>query len=946
MKNRLLKIFIGFLVILLLSFQGNIQAAFSQETRYQQGVEAFKAKNYGSSELIFRKISEESGEYKDKAWYYLALSIFYQGNYDGAIFEFNRFLLVCTEPELAVNSRYWIAEAYYAKNNQIRAIEEYKRFITVAKNNQYVVPAHDRIGEIYFQQERYDEAIIEWLESIQRSPQKFQDSRRVLRLGEAYFYNNDYEKSLDILAPLIVAVDDEKLKGKAALIIGQIYINQQKYNDAIKILKQVNETLLTENPYHDAQYFRAIAEISLGDKLNAKNHLESFLLFAANSQWYYHAKYELGKLYLDSGKDAEGLKLLEEVRSSTDMMILRSKASLVLSQIYLKKDPAMAIPYLEDSLSLTSPEEQKKVLILLSSVYLDVGRYDDASRLLTFIQEKYPFAEESDYIYFLNARVQLGKNEIQNAIADFSKVEEVNPFSQYINESNYYLSKAYFLNKEYTESIKFANKYLKGSNVQNKSEINFILAKSYIKTGELKKAESMAALLMKSYSKGDKFIIDFSQFIQEAAAAGLNVEKYNNFILNNYPDSAEASAILKKKGNDLYTSGKFKEAINIYNKYLAIKPTDYDVIYNVILSVYNTKFYYDTIDLINKNSPYITDDEKRDNLKLLLGRSYYYIGNYKDSYQTLYKNDLTEYSKQDLLIVLVCALDIDDINSAKTIIDLLQSDKDIYATALYRFGQYYLLKNDYETAKNYFSSIIVEAPANELVDFARVEIASIFIEKERYNDAILILEPVNNKGIINRRNNLLIYTLLKKGDTAKGFDLAQKNLNSFGGHPSGEMTLQELLIIYSEKGDAVNFSKYEKILRKNYHGNDNFILYLQGKQYFEKGQYNNSINTFSKIILNNNKYTAIAYFYLATLNQFVLKKNDVAIKYYKSSLEPNENSLDQLSKDQSQINLAILSYEAGDVSTAKNILTVYTENNTNIKYKRIAENLLDYYNLK
>lgn len=47
------------------------------QSLYEQGAEAFKSGNYGSSELLFRKIIEQddSSEYRERAWYYLALSI-------------------------------------------------------------------------------------------------------------------------------------------------------------------------------------------------------------------------------------------------------------------------------------------------------------------------------------------------------------------------------------------------------------------------------------------------------------------------------------------------------------------------------------------------------------------------------------------------------------------------------------------------------------------------------------------------------------------------------------------------------------------------------------------------------------------------------------------------------------------------------------------------------
>jgi PncC family amidohydrolase len=110
--------------------------AGGMQALYEQGTEAFRAGNYGSSELLFRKIidSGDNAEYRDRAWYYLALSIFNQKKYKDAIFEFNRFLLICTAQDLCQESRTGIAESNYFLKNYIRAIEEFKRFIAQSRN--------------------------------------------------------------------------------------------------------------------------------------------------------------------------------------------------------------------------------------------------------------------------------------------------------------------------------------------------------------------------------------------------------------------------------------------------------------------------------------------------------------------------------------------------------------------------------------------------------------------------------------------------------------------------------------------------------------------------------------------------------------------------------------------------------------------------------------------
>lgn len=177
----------GIIVVILLTLSIGISEASMRglQSLYEQGTEAFRTGNYGSSELLFRKIidSGDGAEYRDRAWYYLALSIFNQKKYKDAIFEFNRFLLICTAQDLCHESRYWIAESNFYLKNYIKAIEEFKRFIAQSRNEMLTVAALDRIGEIYFLQARYDEAVIEWKEAINRNTNVSQNSQRVVWIG-------------------------------------------------------------------------------------------------------------------------------------------------------------------------------------------------------------------------------------------------------------------------------------------------------------------------------------------------------------------------------------------------------------------------------------------------------------------------------------------------------------------------------------------------------------------------------------------------------------------------------------------------------------------------------------------------------------------------------------------------------------------------------------------
>jgi TolA-binding protein len=81
-------------------------AAMDTKSQFEQGMEAFKSGNYGSSELLFKKVKDTGEvEYMDQAWFHMALSIHNKKKYESALFEFKNFLNNCKNDDLASQSR-------------------------------------------------------------------------------------------------------------------------------------------------------------------------------------------------------------------------------------------------------------------------------------------------------------------------------------------------------------------------------------------------------------------------------------------------------------------------------------------------------------------------------------------------------------------------------------------------------------------------------------------------------------------------------------------------------------------------------------------------------------------------------------------------------------------------------------------------------------------------
>ena len=939
--------FLIVITVALFTIWGSSAYAMGAQALYEQGTEAFRTGNYGSSELLFRKIidSGDGIEYRDRAWYYLALSIFNQKKYKDAIFEFNRFLLICTAQDLCHESRYWIAESNYYLKNYIRAIEEFKRFISQSRNEMLTVAALDRIGEIYFQQARYDEAVIEWKEAINQNSDVSRNAQRVVWIGRALFLNEDYDQAQKLLESLISSKIDRAGDAQARMIIGRIYQLKGRHRDALRAFYGIPETMLRESPYCDAQYFKAMSSIALGDTYSAKSFLESFLLIGKSSEWYYHAKYELGNILIRQNNVKEGIELLEEVRSSTRIMALRSRAALVLSGIYLKRDPAEAIPYLEDAVSLPDQEEQRGALSLLARVYVDVKRYEDAERILSLLINTYPENEGNDQVQFLIARVALERNDPEAAINGFNKIRAINPSSPYLREAVYYLGMAHALKNEYIQAVELLNRYVSSAGAEKRYDALVRLLELYTGASDLKNAEKTAQILQSAHARHPGVESVLYDFAQELGRKGGNNARYLQSIVGNYPRSESAGRILFLWAGAGFAAGDYARAEQFYRQYLSVQGREMaqEALLGRVECLFHLKRFREIIVLATDESRPELDDARAASMALYLARAYYLEKNPEMAYRTLSALPATALEEGDMLILAKGALNAGDIWTAQAVPARLVAGSEAYAESLFILGIYYSAEGREEISIDYFSKLAAECPDSAIIDDARIEMAGLYANGRRYGEALEVLDRMSAAKHADRALILRITALFRTGKIEKAVEMTNSGIRSILKYPAGETVVKEALFYYYLKGDPVNFALYSTYL-KRYSGNDPLLNYLSGKMYFERQQYNQSSYYFGRLAANESQYREEALFFLGIISMTYHKNARIAAGHFQRLIDTSDP--DNQFAMKARINLAILMNESANYTKAEELLREVESGPENAAIKVQAENLSEYYNFR
>ncbi|MGL4369782.1 MAG: tetratricopeptide repeat protein, partial [Spirochaetota bacterium] len=507
-----------------------VSAAPSQAL-LEQGVEAFKSQNYKSAELLFRKCIEADDDNNETAWFYLARSLYGQKRYKDSIFEFNRFLVNCRSIELCSESRFWIAESYFNMSEYLKAIEEYKRFLSQnrQKDSPLVPLSHERIGEIYLRQSRYDEAVIEWQSAYDSHKQEDKKAAIQLRITDALFLNKKYDDAESVLA-VLVSNRDQLISCQASILLGRISSLKGKPRIALRYYSRIPDSLSSSAPYSDVLYFKGIAYLEIDEKNSAKTFLQTFISVGKNSLWFNHARFEIARMNSVQNA-ADSIAVMEDVRKMTGDRDLRIDVSLELSRLYAAQGRAAdGISFLEEVRNIDDPERRKTILFELGNSYISIKNFDAAEKVFSDMASMYSFDKDADKIQFLLSVVYLKKGDGEKATDGFKKINDINPFSNYLTEANFYIASAQFEQGNYLNALKFLEEYLTTKNPDKKYEAAVLQLKSNIRLSDYAGAERSASGIIKKYS--DRLGVDAAvlEFISFAYSAEKDPAVYENFI--------------------------------------------------------------------------------------------------------------------------------------------------------------------------------------------------------------------------------------------------------------------------------------------------------------------------------------------------------------------------------------------------------------------------------
>jgi len=913
----------GITAIVFLGCSAAAFAAMDARSLYDQGMEAFRTGNYGSAELLFRKIVDSGDEeYLDRAWFHLARSIFSKGKYDLALFEFKNFLNRCKTNSLAAESRYWMGESYYHMPDYPNAIEEFRRYISVAGETELAQNSHDRIGVIYLDQKRYDEAIIEWEAASTKSQDLNRNNLRQYWIGDALYRKGKYDEALQKLAPVATVIIDPKINAMVNMVLGRIYQKKGDHQKALLMFNAIPAAIIKEAPFADVQYFKARSSIRVGQRIQARALLETFIAGSKDSRWRSNAQYELGSILVEGPEQEEGLKLLEEVRSGSSRPALSSRAALRLGRYYADRSPEKSIPYLDEALKASRQEKRKDLLEFTGKTCMRAGKYDRAIEYFNHYIKENPFDKSLDGIHFLRARSYLEMGQVEKAITIFETNRKENPFSKYITESNYYMALVRYKQGDAAKAIALLREYLGQKNVEQVYEAYVLLVRIYLDKDDIDSAGKAVDALTRDFMNRKDVETVLYDYATALMSKDRDARRYVNLILNRFPGTESAAEIYMALGNENFNRNRYNAALECFNNYLNSPYTKSrgNAFHKMLISLYNLKRFDDVIASIKKgNFPSMSESQWKE-IPLIQARSYYALEKFEDVYMSLEVKNMRDYPKEDVLMYVRCALKAGDYRSAIEANEFLESNKNIFAESLHVIGEHLLRIDHRDEAELYFMKTIRDCPGTPHADHARLSLGEMNLAEKKFSEAIGYLsavESATDKGIMNRKNSLLIRCFIETGKIDDAVSLTEKNLQNLAESEYGELVFLGMMRHNYKKGDLQQFERYSRLLSR-YRGNEAETSYLSAKIYFQAGNYHTAYNHYLALSRMKSPHQDEAFYFLGIYSLLVARNPGAALAFFTKLIEMSEAS--ETTKRKALIECAIIHREMNNDEKARECL--------------------------
>ncbi|PZX43264.1 tetratricopeptide repeat protein [Nonlabens dokdonensis] len=485
----------------------------------------FSSKNYKEALRLLEdgRIKGNEAVYGKVALYH-GLNLFTSGEYQDALENLDKAVKYVVDPELKKKTIFWKAETMYQLNNFTGAYENFKKAKAISTAIEEDDLYNYDMGYAQFKLKKYDEAIKSFTAFTKQSGANNDRVRlndAYLRIGDANFvtkqywpgmeaynkaielngFNSDYAAFQKAISYGFVQRNDRKIEDLEAFIqrfktskyiddviyeLGNTYINTNQVSDGIRTY----DKLISGYPN---SIYTSQAMMRKGLQLyNDGNLDQSLIVFKQVAEKYagtpqaVQAISSARQVYIDKGNTND---YAVWVRSLDGVEVTDNELD---DTAYESAEQ----PFIKGDMSGTA-REMKKYLdqfpngkhALKAHFYLAQAQFSENKKAESVPHYEYVVSKErSEFTEQALARlseIHLATKDYDKAIPVLKQLEQLADFPQNVIYAQSNLMKAYYETEKYAEAVKYANKVLADTSIENnvKSDAEIIIARSSWKQG-------------------------------------------------------------------------------------------------------------------------------------------------------------------------------------------------------------------------------------------------------------------------------------------------------------------------------------------------------------------------------------------------------------------------------------------------------------------------------
>jgi len=674
-----------------------------------------------------------------------------KGEYDTAIKYYQNSLKTYNTSATAAETEYWVAEAAAQKNDNKEARKYFLDLADSYPKSEWASKALYARGRLFLSDDKYDSSSIAFELLKERYPNDPVTRRVGTALGESYYQQGRYKESIEALKAAMLYLDDDS-KEKATFLIAESYNFLENFKESSKAyLQYLNLTKGTDkersahyglgwlyhkqNIYHwaadsfekaakgddelarKALYYEAINQKLGGQYENSLNTFAEFGKKYKTGLWVEQAFYEWAVSSFESGQYGDATETL--------LTLIRNEKNL--------QDPG-------------------KVYTLLGESYFANNEFTRATRAFEEA-EKIANIDPSlrRQARFQKAWILYRNQAYEQAQPIFESVYAETPTSDIGAEALFWSADSYYKLRQYGDAAQRFSIFIRNyPDDELIGAARYSLGWSYFVTGEYDKAVAPLEEFLNDYNPPPialfPYDTDTRLRIGDAYYAQGKYREAINFYNKAIGADPGGDYAMFQVGNSYYRSGRTFEAVTTFRKVLRIYPFSRlkeQAQYNIAYIYLNSDNYSQAIEEFQTVISKYPGTEWAARSQYNIGDSYYNAGEYERAIEA-YKNVLDNYPRSSYIIDAVNGIQYSQLSSAgidssSAVLEDFLSNNPSSGTAdrlRYRQAETVYQTGDYEGAIKEFRQYLRITNSDNLTPEAYANLGDSYRQTDQMDKAI------------------------------------------------------------------------------------------------------------------------------------------------------------------------------------------------------------------